>query len=113
MGCCSGGNNTVYPEPAAPVTEVAQVRAPQPGNQLYGHKQAVCAGRIGSVITLAPGGFVRFYYVPFVNNKRDISLQGQAWFKVAKMPADAFLCMLTILLENYRIGCCIYGEYLM
>ncbi|MFT3825329.1 MAG: FecR family protein [Chitinophagaceae bacterium] len=43
----------------------------------------------GSVITLAPGSAIR-YYQPFTNNKRDISLQGQAWFKVAKDTARPF-----------------------
>lgn len=43
----------------------------------------------GSIITLAPGAAVR-YYAPFVNNKRDISLEGQAWFTVAKYNVRPF-----------------------
>ncbi len=69
-----------------PVTEVAQVRAPQGKLTLQTNYTATSRQFVledSSVITLAPGSAVR-YYVPFVNNKRDISLQGQAWFKVAK-----------------------------
>lgn len=69
-----------------PVTEVVQVRAPQGKLTLQTNYTATSMQLVledSSVITLAPGSAVR-YYIPFVNNKRDISLQGQAWFKVAK-----------------------------
>jgi len=44
----------------------------------------------GSIITITPNSAIR-YYQPFIQNRRDISLQGTALFKVAKDKTKPFI----------------------
>lgn len=68
------------------IPTIPVVQAPVPVLQLQrnaGQMDRTIQLGDGSLVTLGPGSSIR-YYEPFVHNRRDISLAGQAWFTVAK-----------------------------